>query len=85
MKVNNINNIEVLKRAETLSEDEVNPISNDVELKIAKTDDFGNQYFIKEIVNPNLIQNEIDFNNQQIENIQNRNAELQNKLNIINQ
>ena len=71
-------NITIAKR-NTL---EVDGIDN-VELKISKTDDFGNEYFVKEHVDEKVLEWEITWRQQEVDRLTNEINNLTDKLNLI--
>ena len=71
-------NITIVKR-NTLEVDG----NDNIELKISKTDDFGNEYFVKENVYEKVLEWEITWRQQEVDRLTNEINNLTDKLNLI--
>jgi len=57
--------------------------NDNVELKISKQDDFGNEYFVKENVDEKVLEWEITWRQQEVDRLTNEINNLTDKLNLI--
>lgn len=57
--------------------------NDNIELKISKQDDFGNEYFVKENVNEKVLEWEITWRQQEVDRLTNEINNLTDKLNLI--
>lgn len=57
--------------------------NDNIELKISKQDDFGNEYFIKENINIDNLKQEISWRQDEINRLTEIVNQLQEKLNLI--
>ena len=78
MENNKQSNITIVKR-NTLEVDG----NDNIELKISKTDDFGNEYFVKENVYEKVLEWETTWRQQEVDRLTNEINNLKDKLNLI--
>jgi len=57
--------------------------NDNIELKISKQDDFGNEYFVKENVDEKVLEWEITWRQQEVDRLTNEINNLTDKLNLI--